>query len=231
MLTTKDLKTQDPSKVSKTLKPGNHLAKIYSLALQPMPSNPEALYLIMNLEGEDQGPEFEGFLYDKDNPNGGRAKGAVGRVKYSQYPYKDMVSKAGYNIPRNNQILRDLATLASALDIRSQIDEIEANTIEEFVAKASKLFASTNKYLNWCIAGNAYMKPDGYKEYSLHLPKYNKDVTTPSFTTGDNVTKFNPDMHITDNTEKEKEPVSSWGDAPTQPKAEGGAWKPTEFEL
>jgi len=63
MLSTKDIPVGG-GKLSKTIKPGNILAKILDVSLQPLRSDENAFYLMLHLEGEDQGPDFEGFLYD-----------------------------------------------------------------------------------------------------------------------------------------------------------------------
>lgn len=232
MLSTKDIQGTQKSK-SKIIKPGNVIAKINSIFLQQQKSNPDAYFLVMNLEGEDLGPEFEGFFYDSTKPELGRAKGQVARVKYSQYSYKDMVSKAGYAIGRDRQILRDVATLADQLGVRRQIDEIEAETIEKFVEKASKLL-NNGVFLQWCIGGSAYLKDDGNKDYTLYLPKYNKDVTTVNFATIENantVTKFNYETHVQDDTKKDDEPVVGWGESTPKEAPKSAGWTPSGFEL
>ena len=92
MLTTKDIQLST-GKTPKTIKPGNIKAKILDITLQPLKSDSEAFYLMLHLEGEDLGPDFEGFLYDKDMPSKGRAKGQVGKVRYSMYPYRMVLLK------------------------------------------------------------------------------------------------------------------------------------------
>ena len=206
------------------------------ISLQPQKSNPDAYFLALNLEGEDQGAEFEGFLYDADKPELGRAKGQVGRVKFSQYSYKDMTTKSGYVMKRDNQIVRDILAVAIALGVREQLDQIEEQTVERFVDKASKIL-NNGKYLYWCIGGSAYMKDNGNKDYSLYLPKYDKNVTTVNFASVDHknsVTPFNQAVHVQDDTEQTSQPVGSWG-AETQvaetPAAKPAGWSPSGFEL
>ena len=236
MLSTKDLQVVSSGKTPKTLRPGNVVAKIISVTLTPQKSNPDALFLVLNLEGEDQGPEFEGFLYNADKPELGRAKGQVGRVKFSQYSYKDMTTKKGYLLKRDDQILRDVVALAEALDVRSQLDQIQAATIEDFAEAASKVL-NNGKYLYWCVGGLAYMKDTGNKDYSLYLPKYDRNVTTANFANLDNkaaVTPFNQAVHVQDDTEKANEPVSGWGTSSTdalKQEAKPANWTPSGFEL
>lgn len=233
MLSTKDLATTK-GKVSKTIKPGNVKAKVNSITLQPQKTNPDGLFLVMNLEGEDLGPEFEGFLYDSENPKLGRAKGQVGRVRFSQYPYKDMTTKSGYFVPRDRQILRDLASLADILGVRDQLDQIQEKDIAPFIAAASRILAN-GRYIYWCIGGNCYQKDDGNKDYTLHLPKYDRNVMTLNFSLNpEAVTPFKYEAHVQDETKKTEEPVSGWGAEPAPaatPAPTSGAWKPSGFEM
>lgn len=233
MLSTKDIPaTGGSGKISKTIKPGNITAKITSIDLKPLASNPSALYLIMNLETEPIEGDFEGFLYDSKKPELGRALGQVGRVKYSQYPYKDMVTKSGYPVARDRQILRDVAILAETLGVRDLLDDIQAKDIETFVAQASKVLAN-GTFLKWCIGGSAYIKDDGNKNFDLYLPKYNKDVKTVNFAkieNQDNVTVFKQEVHIDDKTadQPKEEKTSEWGGKESTPAA---GWSPTGFEM
>lgn len=230
MLSTKDIQSQKAGgKTPKIFKPGNIKAKVNSIFLQPQKSNPDALFLIMNLEGEDLGPEFEGFLYNSEKPELGRAKGQVARVKFSQYSYKDMVTKSGYPVSRNRQILRDIATLADALGVRDRLDDLpETNDWDVFISQASKVL-NNGEFIHWCIGGSAYMKDDGNKDYTLYLPKYDKNVTTVNFSSNaDQVTKFSYDKHVQDDTKKADEPVSGWEAKPAEKSA---GWTPSGFEL
>lgn len=230
MLSTKNI--QAPTgKIPKTIKPGNVNAKILDITLQPTKNDPNSLYLVLHLEGEDQGPEFEGFLYDKDAPNKGRAKGQVGKVRYSAYPYRDGVTKTGKTKERNNEILRALIEIANVSNNREALNAIEAETIEDFVKMAAKVL-SDGKFYKWCIGGSAYIKDDGNKDFSLHLPKYDKNFknfelvgTEPS-----KVHVFNYATHVEDKTEElVKEESAGWGEK--QEVTAPGSWKPSSFDL
>ena len=233
MLSTKDLQVSS-GKTPKTLRPGNVIAKVTGIYLQAQKSKPENYFLIMNLEGEDMGADFEGFLYDSDNPQLGRAKGQVARVKYSQFSYRDMVSKAGQPIARDTQILRDIVSLASALGVREKLDEIEALTIEKFVEQASKVL-NNGIFLYWCIGGAQYMKDNGNKDYALNLPKYERGVSTANYANLSNkaaVTPFNGEKHVQDDTIKSDAPVAGWDTSAPKPEATTpGSWTPSGFEM
>ena len=212
MLRTKDIPVSS-GKTPKTIKPGNLNAKILEITLQPLKNDPQAFYLMLHLEGEDQGAEFEGFLYDKDNPNKGRAKGQVGKIRYSAYPYRDGVTKTGRTKNRDFDILRSLSEIANIAGKKEELDAIEGNDIIDFVKKASKLLSSDQFYY-WCIGGSAYMKDDGNKDFSLHLPRYDKNFKNfePVGTEPSKVAKFDYATHVEDNIEVEatKSEVESW---------------------
>jgi hypothetical protein len=230
MLSTKDIQASS-GKTPKTLKPGNTNAKILDISLQPLKSDPNAYYLMLHLEGEDQGPEFEGFLYSKDNPNLGRAKGQVGKVRYSMYPYRDGVTKGGKPKSRDIDILRSLVEIATLTNKRDEINNIESETIEEFVKTAAKIIAS-DKFYHFCIGGSAYIKDDGNKDFSLCLPKYDKNYKffEPVGTTPSQVPTFDYTLHVEDKTESasKPEPTAGWGGS-SETKSEG--WKPTGFNI
>jgi len=229
MLSTKDIPVSS-GKTPKTLRPGNVNAKIIDISLQPLKSDPQAYYLMLHLEGEDQGPDFEGFLYDKDNPNKGRAKGQVGKVRYSIYPYRDGFTKAGKPKNRDRDILRSLVEIATLTNTRDQVNSIEAQTIEEFVKIAAKAVCS-DKFYYFCIGGSAYVKDDGNKDFTLNLPKYDKNYKyfEPMGNTPSQVAVFDYATHVEDKTEStpKSEPTSGWGAGET--KSDG--WKPTGFNI
>jgi len=229
MLSTKDIQLPSGSgKISKTIKPGNIAAKILDVTLQPLKNDPDAFYLILHLEGEDQGPEFEGFMYDKDKPNKGRAQGQVGKVRYSAYPYRNGVTKTGKERNRDTELLRALINIAEIAGVREDLNKIKEKTIEPFVKAAAKIL-SGDQFYYFCVGGSAYMKEDGHKDFSLHLPKYDKNFvnfekvgSTPS-----KVAVFNYATHVEDKTETKQETTSGWGAAPT----EDTGWKPTSFNI
>lgn len=231
---TKDITASTGSgKISKTMKPGNHTAKILKLSLQRQKSNPENVYLLLHLEGEDQGADFEGFLYDPEKPELGRAKGQVARVKFSQFPYTNGETKNG----RKKNVVFDLASdivrLAEALNVREELDQIEGDekNLDKYVEDVSKVF-NNGKYLYFCIGGSAYIKNDGRKDYSLHLPKYSREYLgfEPVGSTPSRVAKFEFDRFVEDKTgvsetENKEEAVVEWVAEKSAP------WTPTEFEL
>lgn len=193
MLSTKNISTEAKSK-AKNLYYGNQQCKINSIALEP--GWKLGVYkLILNLEGPEQGADFEGFYVDPQNPALGRYKGQISKVRFYQYSYEDRVNN-GVEYKRDTDILKSLKSLAITLGKGKELDDINANTIEEFVEKASVLLSGPT-FLNFCLGGKQYTK-DGYKKYDLFVPAWkNGEVgfeavgTTPS-----KLAKFDEAKHL-----------------------------------
>ena len=222
-LSTKDVKTGGGENfTNKTIQPGNVEAKINSVTLD-RPSFLEAdqgYYFLLNLETAKPTDDFEGFLLDKDNPEGGRHEGQVGRVKIGKWPYKDNTFK-GIEIKRDIEILKGIKRICTELGIEKwwkKVDE-KFDTIEEFVDAFNKDKPFKDKMMTFCVCGREYYNKAGYIAYDLYLPKFGKEGK--AFSTTENETLvFNPDNHI-DYAQKPT-PVEDFGANKEQPE---------EFEL
>lgn len=239
---TRDIRTEGSGKMSKTIRPGNVTAKILKLSLQPQKSNPDNEYLVLHVETEPIGGDFEGFWYDPNNQALGRAKGQVGRVRFSQYAYTDGVTKTGRKKNKIFDMVADIARLADALGVRAELNAIEGDekNFAKFIDDASKVL-NNGKYLYMCVGGSAYMNREGMKDYVLNLPKYSREYVgfEPAGTTPSKVAVFDYNTFVEDSTGAEDrsapaESVVSWGSAPAADPAPAPAtsgWAPTEFEL
>jgi hypothetical protein len=167
-LSTKNLPTGNG--MSKSILPGNLMAKINGIELRPPAYDAAALDIILQLEGVDLGEGFEGFFIDKDDQDKGRYLGQTGSVKISPFAFKDSEYN-GRQYYRDQSILMALNNLSKALGKDEQLEQILAETIEEFVALATPILADGETYLNWCIAGNEEITAEGYPKYYLNLPK------------------------------------------------------------
>lgn len=181
-------------KISKTLKPGYTLGKIYGISLAPG-YNEGSYQLVLNIESAPVGGDFEGFFKDKDNESLGRFEGQIGRVKYSRWAFEDKVLPGNIQINRDQNILKAFNAIAKALGIKDQLDEVDANTIEEYVAKASPIIVGANKFISFCLAGKEYTDKNGYLNYELFLPKANGKKYALS-ADEDTVITFNVKDHI-----------------------------------
>jgi hypothetical protein len=210
MISTKDVQATSSSP-KKTLSPGENTVKINSIALESVSYKEGAYHLILNVEGPDMGPEFEGFLVDKDKPNGPRYKGQIGKVKFGYYPFADGETKTGIKINRDLSILRAIQQLCIAGNKLEWFEEADGKfaTIEEFVKAASTIISDDTTF-RMCINGKEYEK-NGYINHDLFLPKSSKDAYALESASANpsKLIAYNPELHI----KKAKvETVTSFGD-------------------
>tara|TARA_R110000751_G_scaffold19172_2_gene57594 strand:- start:782 stop:1459 length:678 start_codon:yes stop_codon:yes gene_type:complete len=223
-LSTKDVNTEGgESFTNKTIQPGNVEARVTSITLDrpAFLDADEGYYFIVNLETKKPTDDFEGFLLDKDEPEGGRFDGQVGKVKVSKWPFKDNTFK-GIQIKRDIEILKNIKHICTELGLEkwwTKVDE-KYDTIEEFVDAFNKDKPFKDKYINFCICGREYFNKAGYSAYDLYLPKFVKDKKPYSKNT-DEVIVFNADRDI------------DYAVKPTAVQDFGAAGKdiPEEFEL
>lgn len=196
MLSTKNI--TEVKSVSKTLVPGKQSIKINSITLgKGYEANSYNVYI--NAEGPDQGEDFEGFLVNFNDKTGPRFKGQIGRIRLSQYAYNDGVTKTGVKVNRDQNILRGLMSLATALGKKEDLDTIESNDIEDFVSQASTVL-SGETFINAIVAGKTYDK-GGYTQYDLYFPpnkdnKYAYENMSVDSTDSKLIT-YDPTIHIT----------------------------------
>lgn len=171
MITTKNITSGGG--LSKVIQPGNITCKINSITLDKVPYKEGAYNLNLHLETADLGADFEGFLVDKDNPDGPRYKGQIGKVRYSEWPYSDGETKSGIKVYRDVEILKAIQGICREtgsmvwFDAQDNLHE----TIESFVEQFDKDKPYKDGYLNFCIAGREYMNKAGYVNYDLYLPR------------------------------------------------------------
>ena len=196
MLTTKNIQ-QTERKTPKTLQPGNARCRIYNIELTPG-YNPDSYNLMLHLESEPLGDDFEGFFIDKDDESKGKYAGQVGRVRASQYAFETKTLPNGNEINRDESILKVLLALAKAQGVNDQLDAVEAKTIEEYVEMARPILCN-NIFLNYCLAGRQYQNKQGYPAFDLYLPKPKKgEMNKYAFSAEpDNVIEFTTELHIT----------------------------------
>ena len=172
------LSTKDMSAGSGSIKPvigvGNHKVKINSISFDQTPYDSEAYNVTLHVESEPVTGEFNGFLKDMNDPNGPRYEGQVGRVRFSPYPYKDAVLQNGNEISRDTEVLKAMVFLSEVLNKRTELDAIEANTIEDFMVKCNDVLSNTG-YINACLGAREWENKEGYVNNDLFLPKRSKD--------------------------------------------------------
>jgi len=171
--------------------------KINSITFDQTPYDREAYNVVLHVESEPVGGEFEGFLVDSNNPNGARYKGQVGRVRLSPYPFKDATLPSGREVSRDTEVLRAMIYLSEVLGKRDELDSIEANTIEEFMESADKVL-SGDTFINACIGGREWENKEGYINYDLFLPRNSRDgVALEALDTENSrLFKFSKEEHV-----------------------------------
>jgi hypothetical protein len=196
MLSTKDMNAGS-GKARPVISVGNQKVKINSITFDQTPYDREAYNVVLHVESEPVGGEFEGFLVDSNNPNGARYKGQVGRVRLSPYPFKDATLPSGREVSRDTEVLRAMIYLSEVLGKRDELDSIEANTIEEFMDSADKVL-SGDTFINACIGGREWENKEGYINYDLFLPRNSRDgVALEALDTENSrLFKFSKEEHV-----------------------------------
>jgi hypothetical protein len=153
--------------------PGNNLVKINSITFDKTPYDVEAFNIMLHVEGEPMEGEFQGFLLDTNKPNGPRYAGQVGRVRFSPYPYKDTILPNGNEISRDTEVMKAMIYLSEQIGKRSELDLIQANTIEDFMTKCNSILSGST-YINVCLGTREWENKEGYINNDLYLPKKGK---------------------------------------------------------
>jgi hypothetical protein len=213
MISSKDLSSSEKTSVAKTINPGEHVCKINKITLDTPSFNKDALNLVLHLETEPIGDDFEGFFIDKDNQEKGRYAGQVGRVKTSEYAYVDGTTKTGIKVSRDLDIVRVIKTICLATGSTAWLDanDNKHETIQEYVESFSNEQPFKDKFLKFCIGGKEYLNKEGYVNHDLHLVRtqrgaYNMEAAD-IHADQSKLIKYNPEIHI----KKKKADVESFG--------------------
>lgn len=174
--TTKGIDTTPKKELGpdKNLGLGNHVARIYAMELRSMPYNREQMELVLTLVGNSTDPNFEGWPIDPENPNKGTFPGPMTRVATSPFKFESRTLADGTYIDRDAQIMKTIAIIADELGVRADLDEINANTLEEYVQTASHLFKASKSKLNVLIGGSRYLNKEGKLRTNYSFPYLKK---------------------------------------------------------
>lgn len=200
------------SSIPKVIQPGNVVAKVLDIKLEVPPYDSNAYNLMLMLETEKvDDPSFTGLLIDKNNPELGNYEGQVARVQTSPYSYTDYKSQRDGKVsPKEDQIFSFLWNFAKEIGVSEQLvaDDVQGETIEDYLENAKKYLVSTDRLVHFCIGGSEYENKDGYTQYRLSLVKNDKSLkpyakyqegSTPA-----NLIQFNPEIHIRKKKQAEK---------------------------
>jgi len=196
MLSTKDMSVGS-GKARPLMGPGNNVVRINSITFDQTPYDREAYNVNLHMESEPMGGEFEGFFRDKDDESKGRYDGQIGRVRVTPFPFKDTTLPSGREISRDQEILKSMIFLSETLGKRSELDAIEAQTMEDFMSKCNSLFSNSN-FFNVCLASREWENKEGYINNDLYLPKLSKDGIPMEAKDAENsrLISFNASTHV-----------------------------------
>ena len=147
---------------SKSLQAGVRYAKIVSGVLKTS-SKKDKKCLELFLESEPL-DNFEGWSVDRDNPEGPKFEGQTARI--SATIWTDQFNQENLS---KNEIMAKLTVIAQELGLRNKLNNVEANTIEEWVEKALDLVKG--QYIWWFLKGTEE-EYNGKTIIKLSFPKY-----------------------------------------------------------
>jgi len=154
MFGTKGINTQQERRVSKYISYGNNYLRINDITVKTAQSGSKQLIFSMETP-KVENPAFEPEL---------GFEGQVGKVAYPGSYVKLDNEKAV------EEFNKGLAIIADKLGVRSQFDEINAESFDEYVEKVKNLLI--NKYAHWAISGEEYIKADGRVGTKLKTRRY-----------------------------------------------------------
>ena len=199
MISTKNIPGGNESSISKTLNPGNHEVTITSFKLEKVPYKEGGYNGILNVVGPDMGEDFEGFFIDKDRPTLGRYLGQIGRVRTSEFPYADGVTRSGISISRDNEILRFVRNVCMETGSMAWFEQQDEkhDTIESFVAQFNDDKPFEGKKIYVCLGAREYVNKAGYTAHDLFLPRAPKGKASfKALENSDKVMEFAEETHI-----------------------------------
>ncbi len=190
MFSLNDFEKGEGNYISKILLPGTYNCLIHDLKLEKPPYDPEQYNLIITLEGEDMGEDFQGLPVSKTDASKGNYKGQVANVRANQYGFKNWVYE-GKPISRDKSIQTFLGTMLTQLNLLEDFkaENVTVESIEDLVAEIRVFLKKQNKRYWFTIGGQKYYKEGStYPNYSLFLPKRTDGKF--AFSDENNPTKF-----------------------------------------
>jgi hypothetical protein len=162
MFSTKGQEVKQGGGVQKSLQPGVVYAHIFSASVKESKNTGKK-----SLEFILEGPaleNFEGWSIEKGNDSGPKFKGQSARVSASMW-----IDSANETSPSKNEIMNKLSIIAVELGLKDELDQINASSIEDWVAQVTKLVAGKNLYFFLKGQEEEY---NGKTIVKLSLPKF-----------------------------------------------------------
>jgi|LakMenE18May11ns_1017448.scaffolds.fasta_scaffold9758587_2 hypothetical protein len=200
---------------SKVLEYGNHEVTVVKVILDENRFQPDSYFLKFIVEGPDMGDDFQGLLFDKNDPSLGRHRGQVGWVKANQYAFADK-NEGGLVIKRDQEILKYIKLLALECEAGDWFiaQNGKHSTIQEFIQAVNESKFFKDKPLRVCIGSRRY-ESKGYMNNDLFLTRWtkkNKPFESVSVPASESmIPVFNETEHVYTKKEKEVSGFSSDG--------------------
>ena len=162
MFSTQGQDVKQAGGTSKTFQPGVVYAHIHSANVKESKNTgKKCLELIL------EGPElenFEGWSVDRNDENSPKFKGQSARVIATSWTDQ-------HNEPNvmKNEIMYKLTIIAEQLELRSELNAISAQSLEDWVAQAAKVLQGHNVYFFLKGTEEEY---NGKTIIKLSLPRY-----------------------------------------------------------
>jgi hypothetical protein len=180
---------------SKMLTPGKQKIKVNSIEMRNPPYDPTAIEILLNCEGPDEGPDFEGFKVNNEDPNSPTYKGKVARIRSQKWAYNTH-DQNGKELGQIQNIVNFLKSLTDAVGGEEWFKSVDGkyNTIAEMIEGVNASGILEGKYFTAVVACKEYMKNNGHVGNDLSLAYWTKEGK--SFSADENeVFEFNPDKH------------------------------------
>lgn len=162
MFSTQGQEVKQGGGISKTFQPGVVYAHIYSANVKESKNTgKKCLELIL------EGPElenFEGWSVDRNDENSAKFKGQSARVIATSWTDQHNETNV-----MKNEIMYKLTVIAEQLEMRSELNAISAQSLEDWVAQAVKVLKGHDIYFFLKGTEEEY---NGKTIIKLSLPRY-----------------------------------------------------------
>ena len=162
MFSTKGQEVKATGGVQKSLQAGVVYAHIYSASVRESKgTGKKSLELVLESPAIDG---FEGWAISKDDQEGPKFKGQSSRVSASIW-----IDTYNETSPSKNEIMNKLSVIAVELGLKPELDNINASSIEDWVAQVANLLKGKDLYFFLKGTEEEY---NGKTIVKLSLPKY-----------------------------------------------------------
>lgn len=162
MFSTKGQEVKTTGGVQKSLQAGVVYAHIHSASVRESKgTGKKSLELVLETPAI---PDFEGWAINKDDQNGPKFVGQSARVAASIW-----IDTFNETSPSKNEIMNKLSIIAVELGLKNELDNINASSIEDWVAQVANLLKGRDLYFFLKGQEEEY---NGKTIVKLSLPKY-----------------------------------------------------------